>query len=481
MYSLIFLAMSSLGLSLVFTPMVINLCRQWGVLDHPNGRKLHRDPTPRAGGIAVILSYVLACTILVATHLKGGGTIWTARDNVLHLMPAAAIVFLVGLLDDIYGLRAVTKLLAEIAAAIAAYVAGIHLTVFGGHPLSAWLSLPATVVWLVICANALNLIDGLDGLACGVGLFATGTALLAAITQHNLNLALAVMPLFGALLGFMGYNYNPAKIFLGDSGSLFVGFLLGCFGILWGQKSATLLGMTAPMMVFALPLLDTSLAVIRRILNNRPIFSPDRGHIHHRLLDRGLSPPKVVMLLYACCAIGALCSVAVVNSHTSEAAVIAFAILIWIGVSALGYSEFRIAANLLHPRNLGSVVAAQMRLISLEESLAAATTPEECWLALRAAAQELGFSQLCMRLNGAFYQTRFPGNADDPQACTTRVPLSATEFVNVGHEFHSRTAPIVMVPFAVVLHRALKPKLENLRSSSPKQAIADVIAFENAS
>ena len=200
------------------------------------------------------------------------------------------------------------------------YLAGVHLTTLGGHLLSPWLSTPATVLWLVLCANSLNLIDGLDGLACGIGLFATATALLAAGVQHNISLAYAVIPLFGALLGFLRYNFNPARIFLGDSGSLFVGFLLGCFGLLWTEKSATLLGLTAPLMVFAIPLLDTTLAIVRRFLHNKPIFSADRGHIHHRLLARGLAPQKVVLLLYACCAVGALCSVAVMNSHTSEAA-----------------------------------------------------------------------------------------------------------------------------------------------------------------
>jgi UDP-GlcNAc:undecaprenyl-phosphate GlcNAc-1-phosphate transferase len=478
-FSLLFLALSSLALSLLFTPLVIRLCASWGVLDHPGNRKLHTDPIPRAGGVVIILSYVLACALLVTTRATGGGFIWAARANIFQLLPAAALVFLTGLIDDVKGLKAVSKLLAEIVAAIAAFVAGVHLTSLGGHALSPWLSLPATVLWLVLCANALNLIDGVDGLACGVGLFATATALLAAVVQHNISLGLAVMPLFGALLGFMGYNYNPAKIFLGDSGSLFVGFLLGCFGIIWGQKSATLLGMTAPMMVFALPLLDTALAIVRRILNNKPIFSADRGHIHHRLLDRGLTPFKVVILLYACCAIGALCSVAVVNSHTSEAALIVFGLLIWFGVNALGYAEFGVVATLLHPRNFSPVVAAQVRLLALERSLAAATTADDCWLAVRAASKDLGFCQLCMRLDGTFYQERFFGSPAPDRTWTTRVPLSTTEFVNLGHEFHDSNAPTMMAPFAAVLHRALVPKLSGLRSDRPEKA--DVIAFENAS
>ena len=156
--------------------------------------------------------------------------------------------------------------------------------------ISPWLSLPLTLLWLVGCANAFNLIDGIDGLATGAGLFATVTILIGALLSNNVPLALATVPLAGALLGFLRYNFNPASIFLGDSGSLTIGFLLGCYGVLWSQKGATMLGMTAPLMALAVPLLDTGLAVARRFLRHQPIMSGDAAHIHHRLLARGLTP-----------------------------------------------------------------------------------------------------------------------------------------------------------------------------------------------
>jgi UDP-GlcNAc:undecaprenyl-phosphate GlcNAc-1-phosphate transferase len=458
MYSLLFLAVLSFTLSLVLTPLISRLCTYCGVLDHPNGRKVHRNPIPRAGGVAIVLSYLLSCAALLATNTKGGSVIWPAHNNILQLIPAAALVFVIGLVDDIYGVRPVPKLLAEIVAAACAFLAGVHLTVFGGYTLGPWLSVPATVIWLVLCANALNLIDGLDGLACGIGLFATATALLASGVQHNISLALAVVPLFGALLGFLRYNYNPAQIFLGDSGSLFVGFLLGCFGILWSQKSATLLGMTAPLMVFAIPLLDTSLAIARRFLRNKPIFSADRGHIHHRLLARGLAPRKVVLLLYACCAVGALCSIAVVNSHTSEAALIVFGVLIWVGVSRLHYPEFEIVARLLSPRNFSPIITAQIRLTTLEEDLAAATTVDACWVAIRSASEDLGFAQLCMRIDGRYYEEHFAQDSRQQKTCTIRIPLSPTEFINIGHDISCSTVPMIMTPLALILYVGLEQK-----------------------
>src|SRR5439155_4205751 len=142
-----------------------------------------------------------------------------------------------------------------------------------------WWSLPVTLFWLVLCTNAFNLIDGVDGLAAGLGLFATLTMLVAALAQNNVALAVATAPLAGCLLGFLRYNFNPASVFLGDSGSLLIGFLLGCYGVIWSQKSVTMLGMAAPAMVLAFPLLEVALSVARRFLHNEPIFAGDRGHI----------------------------------------------------------------------------------------------------------------------------------------------------------------------------------------------------------
>src|SRR6185436_13025698 len=142
--------------------------------------------------------------------------------------------------------------------------------------------LPLTILWLLVCTNAFNLIDGMDGLATGAGLFATLTILLAGMLEGNHALVLAAVPLGGALLGFLRYNFNPASAFLGDSGSLLLGFLLGCFGVIWSFKTATVFGMIAPLMAMSVPILDATLAVARRFLRGRPIFGADRGHVHHR-------------------------------------------------------------------------------------------------------------------------------------------------------------------------------------------------------
>ena len=372
---------------------------------------------------------------------KAGEIVWSARVDIAHLIPAAALVFLVGLSDDIWGLKAAPKLIGETAAAVCAYFAGVHVSGLGGVPLAHWLSLPVTVFWLLACTNAVNLIDGLDGLAAGLGLFATATAVVVALMQHNIGLALAVVPLLGALLGFLRYNFSPATIFLGDSGSLFIGFLLGCYGVLWSQKSVTLLGMTAPLMVLAIPLLDTSLAIARRFLNNRPIFSADRGHIHHRLLDRGFAPRKVVLLLYGCCAAGALCSLGMMNSHSAEAVLIVFCAFVWAGIHHLGYLEFNLVRRLFRPRSFRAVVQSLVCDSRLSRTRSPKPTPvDECWAEVRKASQDLGFCHLVMRLDHTFYEEKFSDKAIW-QTWTVRVPLSATEFVNISHSSTTQSRP----------------------------------------
>lgn len=289
MYSIIFLTVTAFIFCLILTPLVRRLSQRIGALDLPNAtRKLHASPIPRTGGIAIAGAYLFALALLAFAPLKGATKIDVPL--ILALVPAAGVVFATGLLDDFMGLNAWQKLFGQVCAAGLAYWGGVHVVGFGGFHAGGWWSLPLTVFWLVACANAFNLIDGVDGLATGIGLFATFTTLAAAVLQNNVGLAMAMAPLLGALLAFLRYNFNPASIFLGDCGSLTIGFLLGCAGAMWSQKSATILGMTAPLLALAVPLLDTTIAIVRRFLRHQPIFGADRGHVHHKLLDRGFRP-----------------------------------------------------------------------------------------------------------------------------------------------------------------------------------------------
>ena len=167
-------------------------------------------------------------------------------------------------------------------------------------------AIPLTILWLIACTNAINLIDGLDGLASGVALFATLAALSAAAVQGNIGLMLAAVPLAGCLVGFLRYNFNPASVFLGDSGSLTIGFLLGCFAVIWCQKSATLIGMAAPLIALSLRLWMSAYPFSPRFISDQVHFTADRGHIHHRLLAQGLQPRRAALLLYGVCGVAAI-------------------------------------------------------------------------------------------------------------------------------------------------------------------------------
>ena len=252
MQALIIVGTLSLILCLFLTPLCREAALKLKFVDIPDGvRKLHRRPIPRIGGVAILLSYAGSIALMLAISPLRATISIQHKDLLWSLIPAVTVVFVIGLIDDLITLKPWQKLIGQMAAAALAVSGGVRITLLDGHPYAAWLTVPLSIFWLLACTNAFNLIDGLDGLAAGVGLFATVTTLLAALIQGNMGLAMATVPLAGCLLGFLRYNFNPASVFLGDCGSLTIGFLLGCFGVIWSQKSATFLGMVAPAMAVA--------------------------------------------------------------------------------------------------------------------------------------------------------------------------------------------------------------------------------------
>jgi UDP-GlcNAc:undecaprenyl-phosphate GlcNAc-1-phosphate transferase len=382
------------------------------------------------------------------------------------MMPAAGIIFLTGLVDDVKSLKPWQKFLGEIAAAFAAYFAGIHIHGFGGYGAGAWWSLPLTIVWLVACTNAINLIDGVDGLATGVGLFATCTTLIAALLQNNVPLAIATVPLAGCLLGFIRYNFNPATIFLGDCGSLFVGFLLGCYAVLWSEKAATILGMTAPLMALAIPLLDMAVAIGRRFLSRKPLFQGDRNHIHHRLLNRGFTPRKVALVLYACAALGAICSLVVMNNNISTFAIVAFCVISWIGVQHLGYVEFGVAGRLLIDGAFRRLLNSHISIKDFEESLAAASTPEDCWNALQLSYRQFGFHRIELQIGEQVFCEC--AETQPLQSWKLTVPITDESHVELHRGFGDTEQYQVVAPLADLLRKVLAPKCAAFERTEPE-------------
>ncbi len=461
----------ALAFSLILTPICRDVFRSYRVVDQPGeARKLHQRPIPRVGGIAIVLSYVLAFMI----SRDRSGVLSSGVSLVWHLLPATATIFVVGLVDDLMGLKPWQKLLGQTVAAVLAFSVGVR--VFHGAGLSwglAW-SFPVTVFWLVLCANALNLVDGMDGLAAGVGLFATLTIFVSAVIEKNPQLALVTLPMAGCLLGFLVYNFNPATIFLGDSGSLLVGFLLGCYGAIWGNKSSTFLGMAAPLMVLSIPLLDASLSVVRRVLRHKPIFKADREHIHHQLLARGLRPRQAVLLMYAGCALAAGFSLLQRVVRTTEVSIlilVLFGVGLWIGVRFLHYAEFGAARRLITGGDLFRSLNERLQMQTCGRALAEASTPEECWRLVREAARSFGFNSVRLRLLDRTWEETFEEAAED-QCWSAQIPLAGSGTLELRRPLSPSGSSNNVSALVELLHASLSAKLAPADGRVPFEASA---------
>jgi UDP-GlcNAc:undecaprenyl-phosphate/decaprenyl-phosphate GlcNAc-1-phosphate transferase len=464
---LLLLGSLSALLTVLLTPLVRNWFLRYRIVDQPDGRrKQHATAVPRVGGIPLGIAYVSA--LLLLYWLPGASPSWLANKQLLFgLVLGSAIIFVTGLIDDLAGLRPRQKLVGQLIAAGIVCLSGVQIVSLGGHAVPAWLGIPLTLIWLAVCTNAFNLIDGLDGLAAGMGLVATLSIFIAARIEGNHTLALVTLPLASGLLGFLIYNFNPASVFLGDSGSLLVGFLLGSYAIVWSQKAATLIGMAAPLMALAIPLLDVGLSIARRWLRGQPIFQGDRSHIHHKLLERGLTHRNVVLVLYAA---AALCAVfALVQSFAPVGLAVCTAITfcgaLIAGVEKLGYLEFHGARRALSGPSLRRSIRGEIALQSVAQRIGEAATVDDCWEAVRDASRQLGFSQIEARMDNRLFADR--STRPEANSCwELRVPLGETSYVQVGRQFNG-PEPAELTPFVEMLRCRLLPRLVKVSSSLP--------------
>ncbi len=307
----------ALLLSLLLTPAVRRLARWLGALDPFSARKvLAPSAVPRLGGLGIAAAfYVVMGVLWLLGSTVARATLHPATPVGWILLGGVPILAL-GAVDDLYGLRALPKLAVQLAVGGLLWSAGLRVlgtsSPGGSIELYGVLSFVVTVAWLIGVVNAVNLIDGLDGLASGVALFALGTTTVAALLRGDLLLALLTGTLAGAVLGFLRFNWTPASIMMGDTGSLFLGYLLATTSIWSVRKSATAVLVVFPVVALGLPLLDTSLTISRRLLAGRPVMQADRDHVHHRLLGQGLPVRRAVLLLYGVCAVFAVLSLGMV-------------------------------------------------------------------------------------------------------------------------------------------------------------------------
>jgi UDP-GlcNAc:undecaprenyl-phosphate/decaprenyl-phosphate GlcNAc-1-phosphate transferase len=335
-----------LVLSMWSTWHIRTIAHAKGWTDAPTSeRHVHVIPIPRLGGVAIFASFT--AVVILATLLPrifGFPSLLPVRAT-LGLLGPALIVFALGVYDDLRGVSPAGKFLVQALAATALYFAGygVHRMdlVSSSQPLQTFIGLPLTIFWVLLITNAFNLIDGLDGLAAGSALFSTAVIFSLSLFAPNPMVSFLAIALAGSILGFLRYNFHPASIFLGDSGSLFIGFLISALAIVSSQKAPTIVAVSIPLVSLGFPILDVVLSVARRFLGGKPLFLGDRDHIHHKLLKRGLSQRQAVLLLYAVTAAFGFISLVLLHQATAVALILALTgIGVLIGLQQLRYNEF---------------------------------------------------------------------------------------------------------------------------------------------
>ena len=404
----------SLLFSFVLTRYVRDVASRRGWVAVPSQeRHLHSTPLPRLGGVAIFISFSLSmvAAALVSSRLPGLHSAFSLKTLLTILVPAS-FVFLLGVYDDLYSVGPYVKFAVQSLAATMLFMGGLRIlnipVLFGEHQLPWFVGLPFTILWVLAITNAFNLIDGLDGLAAGSALFSTLVAFVVALLNGSSLVTVMTIALAGAILGFLRYNFNPATIFLGDSGSLFIGFLLSALALEGAQKAPTIVAVAIPVVSFGLPILETSLSILRRLISGRPVFTADREHIHHKLLQHGLTHRQVVIVLYGVSAVFALLSLFLLWPTGSSLGLV-LAVLgtgIWIGVQRLGYLELgelaRVGKRTLEQRQ---IVINNLAIRRATEELKVVGDYEQLWRVLQAAFNSNDFDGFDVRFK------LFPGES----------------------------------------------------------------------
>ena len=357
--------LTALVVSFLLTPAVKSFAYKVGAVDVPkDGRRMHNHPIPRMGGLAIFFGFLLSTLVFLplTRPLRG-------------MLMGAVIIVILGIFDDIYALGAKLKLAVQICAALVAVYHGVVIeiltnpNVFSDAPYWSlgWMKYPVTVLWIVGVTNAVNLIDGLDGLASGVSTISAMTMLVIAILVSEQQVAIVMAALAGACLGFMPYNKNPAKMFMGDTGSTFLGYILATYSIQGLFKYYAIVSFAVPFLVLGLPIFDTAFAIVRRVARGQSPMTPDRGHIHHRMMDMGLNQKQTVAALYVVSSLLGLSAVVLTTSGELKA------MLLLLTLAAVAY----VASRVIFPREIAET--AHEKELEQEETQAqpAAPAPEE--------------------------------------------------------------------------------------------------------
>jgi len=403
-YEAVFLG--TMFLAILATPVVINYAKKRGMVDAPGVRKVHAKAVARVGGIAIVFASMVLIAAVLFLDNRIGRMFRAQWRQILILLGGGMLMFLVGLVDDLRGVRARSKFLIQLLAATALCAAGARV---GEVAVGSWGSIQTgewgwviTILWIVGVTNAVNLIDGLDGLAAGICLIASGAVVVFAVYTAQHLLAVVMLALLGSLAGFLFLNFNPARVFMGDCGSLFLGFIIAGSSVMCVARSHSLKGIALPALALGVPIFDTLFSMLRRTIQRRSLFAPDQGHIHHRLLALGFEHHQVALLIYIITVISAsLGLVMILTKGLATAAVFA-------GVCLLLILVFRVAGAVRLRETLSGVrrnraIAMEIRrqrehYEHVELRLREATTFDQWWSGICAAAGDLEFVRVRMDL-----------------------------------------------------------------------------------
>jgi UDP-GlcNAc:undecaprenyl-phosphate/decaprenyl-phosphate GlcNAc-1-phosphate transferase len=419
----------------LLTPLIRRMAHRFGVLDHArSSRKIHGQPIPRLGGIAIVVAFYAPLLALLQFQTEVGNLFFAERQHVIGLFVGGVAIALLGLYDDLRGANAWKKFAVQFAVAGLLYQLEFRIQEIAnplGDPIVlGWASLPFTVFWIVGVINAMNLIDGLDGLAGGVALVAVITTFLVSVQRGHPLMMLFSCALAGAIVGFLFYNFNPASIFMGDTGSMFLGFVLASTAIQTNQKASTAVAVLIPAIALGLPIMDTLLAIGRRAIRGRPLFQADRDHIHHRLMALGLTHRQTVLVLYGLCVVLGAAALILTYASSGQAALLllVLAVVALMFLRSLGFMRFdRVSASVADRRRNRALLAA---VRPLGRQLRHFRTLDEMWPVVIEAAKRLAATSASLI-----------SEASEPSATTPTTTLSYDAESDVGQEpFRSRFA-----------------------------------------
>ncbi len=402
---------AALSLSLLLTPAVVRVGRHFGLVDLPSSRKVHKRPVPRIGGIAIFLAFLAICGGQILWHALRGRPVLDPQQLV-GLLGGALVVFALGFFDDVRGLPPGLKFAVQAGAGAIAWAngIGIHALMLPWIPTFQLgiLSLPITIFWFVLVINAINLIDGLDGLAAGVTVFSALVLLIMGLLRHSEFVCLGLASLAGASLGFLRYNFNPAGVFMGDCGSYFLGYMLAALSILGSITTQAGVTILIPIIALGLPLMEAVWSAIRRFLLGHELFRADNDHLHHRLLKLGYTHRRAVLVLYGfALTLGAVSLIMVqASDRVAGLILIGLGLTMVVVIRQLGYIDYLTTDKILGwARDVSAVMGVEpggRTFLGLQVAVMESTSLEELWEHVTLAAGHLRMDSVDLHLDGAF-------------------------------------------------------------------------------